>query len=113
MAKQNIFVLSDLETVWKTTNLCLKKCDHIWTGNRSIDNSYLEEVIKVFEHANADLIQVFEEAIEDGDQIGRRQLVSQDDCQLVDGESQCAPHLPLKWGGWHNGIIVSAMYKQV
>lgn len=50
----------------------------------------------MLEHADADLIQVFEEAVEDGHQVGGGQLVSQDDRQLVDGESQRAPHLPLR-----------------
>ena len=53
----------------------------------------------MFEHANADLVQVFEEPVEDGHQIGGCQLVSQDHCQLVDGERQSTPHLPLRVGG--------------
>ncbi|KAF3856618.1 hypothetical protein F7725_017341 [Dissostichus mawsoni] len=55
-----------------------------------------EEVVEVFEHANADLVQVFEEPVEDGHQIGGCQLVSQDHCQLMDGERQSTPHLPLR-----------------
>lgn len=58
--------------------------------------AYLEEVIEMFEHTDADLIQVFEEAIEDGHQISCCELVSQDHCQLVDREGQRAPHLPLR-----------------
>lgn len=57
--------------------------------------THLQEVVEVFKHADADLIQVFEESVEDGHQVGCRQLVSQNDSQLVDGERQCAPHLPL------------------
>lgn len=68
------------------------------TSSRRIYKSYLEEVIQVFEHANADLVQVFEETVEDGDKIGRRQLVSQDNCQLMDGERQRTSHLPLRGG---------------
>lgn len=49
----------------------------------------------MFEHADADFIQVFEEPVEDGHQVGCRQLISQNNGQLVDGEGQCAPHLPL------------------
>jgi len=55
----------------------------------------LEKVVEVFEDADADLVEVFEEAVEDGHQVGRRQLVSQDHCQLVDGEGQRSTHLPL------------------
>lgn len=58
--------------------------------------THLEEVVEVFEHADADFIQVFEEPVEDGHQVGCRQLISQNNSQLVDGERQCAPHLPLK-----------------
>lgn len=49
----------------------------------------------MFEHTDANLVQVFEETIENGDQISCRQLVPQDNRQLVDGEGQSAPHLPL------------------
>lgn len=52
----------------------------------------------MFEHANADLVQVFEETVEDGHQVSGCQLVSQDNRQLVDGESQRTPHLPLRAG---------------
>lgn len=50
----------------------------------------------MFEHANADLIQVFEETVEDWYQISCCQLVPQDNRQLVYGKSQCTPHLPLR-----------------
>lgn len=53
----------------------------------------------MFEHADADFVQVFEEPVEDGHQVGRCQLVSQDNRQLVDGEGQRASHLPLNEGG--------------
>ena len=52
----------------------------------------------MFEHTNADLIQVFQETIKDGHQISRCQLVSQDHCQLVDGEGERTPHFPLREG---------------
>lgn len=39
---------------------------------------HLQEVVEVLEHADADLVQVFEEAVEDGHQVGRRQLVAED-----------------------------------
>lgn len=58
--------------------------------------SHLQKVIEVFEHADADLIQVFEEAIEDGHQISCCELVTQNHCQLMDGECQRTPHLPLR-----------------
>lgn len=61
-----------------------------------VNKCHLEEVVQVFENTNANLIQVFEETIEDGDKVGRCQLVSQDNRQLVDGESQRTPHLPLR-----------------
>lgn len=57
---------------------------------------HLQEVIEVLEDADADLVQVFEEAIEDGHQVGRRQLVTEDHRQLVDGEGQRAAYLPLE-----------------
>lgn len=50
----------------------------------------------MLEDADADLVQVFEEAVEDGHQVGRRQLVAEDHRQLVDGEGQRAAHLPLQ-----------------
>ena len=55
----------------------------------------------MFENTNADLVQVFEETVEDGNQISRRQLVSQYDRQLMDGERQRTPHLPLRAGQKH------------
>lgn len=57
---------------------------------------HLQEVVEVLEDADADLIQVFEEAVENGHQVGRRQLVAEDHGQLVDGEGQCAANLPLE-----------------
>lgn len=62
----------------------------------------------MFEHANADLVQVFEETIEDRHQISCCQLVSQDNGQLVDGESQRTPHLPLQ----HTRIKAPVVNKQ-
>lgn len=52
----------------------------------------------MFEHADAHLVQVLKEAVEDGHQVGRRQLVPQDQGQLVDGEGQRPTHLPLGEG---------------
>lgn len=57
--------------------------------------SDLEEVVEVFEDSDADLVQVLEKAIEDGHQVGCRQLVAQDHRQLMDGEGQRSTHLPL------------------
>lgn len=57
---------------------------------------HLQEVVEVLEDADAHLVQVFEEAVEDGHQVGRRQLVAEDDRQLMDGEGQRAAHLPLE-----------------
>lgn len=50
----------------------------------------------MLEDAYADLVQVFEEAVENGHQVGRRQLVAEDHRQLVDGERQRAAHFPLE-----------------
>lgn len=50
------------------------------TGNL---RSYLQKVIQMFEHSDANLVQVFEETVENGHQISCCQLVPQDDCQLV------------------------------
>lgn len=58
--------------------------------------SYLEEIVEVLEDTDADFIQVLEEAVEDGNQVRRRQLVAQDDRQFVDGERQRAAHFPLR-----------------
>lgn len=52
----------------------------------------------MFEHANADFIQVFQETIEDRHQISCCQLVSKNYCQLMNGESQSTSHLPLRGG---------------
>lgn len=60
---------------------------------------YLEEVVEVLEDPYPHLIQVLEEAIEDGHQVRSRQLVSKDQGQLVDGECQRPAHLPLREGG--------------
>lgn len=57
---------------------------------------HLQEVVEMLEDADADLVQVFEEAVEDGHKVGRRQLVAEDHRQLVDGEGQRAPHFPLE-----------------
>ena len=57
--------------------------------------SDLEEVEQVLEDADANLVQVLEEAVEDGHQVGCRQLVAQDHRQLMDGEGQRPTHLPL------------------
>lgn len=62
----------------------------------------------MFEHTDANLIQVFEEAVEDGHQVGRCQLIPQNDRQLVDGERQRASHLPLKEGRWERARTFDA-----
>lgn len=59
--------------------------------------SYLQKVIEVFEDTNTHFIQVLQEAIENWHQISSCELIPQDHSQLVDGESQSAPHLPLQW----------------
>ena len=41
------------------------------------------------------LIKIFEEPVEDGDEVGGGHLLAEDGAQLVDGGGQCAPHLPL------------------
>ena len=63
-------------------------------GGRGV-SGYLEEVVEVFEDPDADLVQVLEEAVEDGHQVCSRELVSQDHRQLMDGEGQGPSHLPL------------------
>ena len=75
----------------------------LWTG------AYLKEVIQVFKHANANLVQVFEETIEDGNQIRCCQLVPKNNRQLVYGESQRTPHLPLRV---RNKWIIAAVDKK-
>lgn len=55
----------------------------------------------MFEHTDADLIQVFEETVEDGYQVCCSQLVSQDNRQFVDGERQRTPHFPLETSKGH------------
>ena len=49
----------------------------------------------MFKDADANLVQVLEEAVEDGHQVGCRQLVAQNHRQLMDGEGQRSTHLPL------------------
>lgn len=55
----------------------------------------LKEVVEVFEDPYPYLIQVLEEAVEDGHQVRCRQLVPQDQGQIVDGERQRPAHFPL------------------
>lgn len=49
----------------------------------------------MLEDADADLVQVLQEAVEDGHQMSGGQLIAQDQSQFVDGERQRPPHLPL------------------
>ena len=41
------------------------------------------------------LIKIFEEPVEDGDEVGGGHLLAEDGAQLVDRGGQGAPHLPL------------------
>ncbi len=50
----------------------------------------------MLEHADAHLVQVLEEAVEDRHEVARRVLLPDDHRQLVDGKGKSPPHLPLK-----------------
>lgn len=50
----------------------------------------------MLQHADANFIQIFQEAVEYGNQISGCQLVAQDNRQFMDRESQCASHFPLR-----------------
>ena len=49
---------------------------------------------------NAHLVEVFEESVEDWDEVDGGDLLPEDGAQLVDGGGQGAPDLPLHiWKG--------------
>ena len=64
----------------------------------------------MFEDPYPHLVQVLEEAVEDGHQVSCCQLVPQDQGQLVDGEGQRPTHLPLGEG---EGQILEARQAQM
>lgn len=91
-------LLSACNSCKKQTNKALIRwfsCSSTEPRDLWVPPPHLQEVVEVLEDADADLVQVFEEAVEDGNQVSRRQLVAEDHRQLVDGERQRAAHLPL------------------
>lgn len=70
--------------------------------------SHLQEVVQVLEDPDAHLVQVLQETVEDGHQVGGRELVTEDHRQLVDGEGQRPTHLPLRAGD-HPDISIQNM----
>jgi len=57
--------------------------------------THLEEVDKVFEKANAHLIQVFKQLIKDRNKVSACQLLTKYNSKMMNGECQCTSHFPL------------------